>query len=160
MKFISLRSFTRFPPLSSLLAWFGIAFILHLAWENAQAPFYIGFESFAQHFWMCLYATVTGDMIFMGVIYIALASSFADTDWLRRPGLLRHPATWTLPLIVGILLATCYELWAIHVEERWIYGELMPTVPVLHVGLLPLIQMIVIPSATVVVSYWLLGRRV
>lgn len=140
----------------SLTLYFSVAFIFHLLWENAQAPLYDGFESFVQHFGMCLYATATGDMIFMAVIFVALAAAFADPDWLRRPGLVRHPATWALPLIIGPLLAVGYELWAIHAEGRWVYGELMPIVPVLQIGFSPLAQMVVIPPATVALAHGIL----
>lgn len=144
------------PLIRSLLIYFGITFVLHLLWENAQSPLYDGFASFAQHFVMCLYATATGDMIFMAVIYLALATAFSDPDWLRRPGLLHRAATWTLPLVIGPLLAVSFELWAIHVEERWVYGDLMPIVPVLQIGLSPLAQMVVIPSATVALAHGIL----
>lgn len=142
----------------SLTAYFSVSFLLHLIWENAQAPLYAGFESFAQHFGACLYATATGDMIFMGVIYISLAGAFSEADWLRRPGLLRHPATWILPLMVGALLAASFELWAIHVEQRWVYGELMPVIPVLQIGLSPLVQMLVIPPLTLALVHGVLNR--
>ena len=141
------------PFFRSILVYFGIGFVLHLVWENAQAPLYAGFESFAQHFGMCLYATATGDMIFMAVIYAGLAAAFSNPDWPRRLDLLRHSATWILPLIIGPLLAVSFELWVIHVEERWVYGELMPVVPVLEVGLSPLAQMAVIPPATILLAH-------
>jgi hypothetical protein len=49
----------------SVCRFFGYGFLLHLAWENAQAPLYEGFmENAPQHLWACIYATATGDMAF------------------------------------------------------------------------------------------------
>jgi hypothetical protein len=61
-----------------------------------------------------------------------------------------------LPLIIGPLLAVSFELWAIYVEERWVYGERMPLIPVIGVGVFPLVQMIVIPTACIAGSHLLL----
>jgi hypothetical protein len=57
------------------------------------------------------------------------------------------PATWTLPPLFGAMLVVAFELWAIYVVHRWEYG-LMPLLPVVRVGLTPVLQMIVVPAIT------------
>lgn len=144
--------------LSSLAVYFGIAFPLHLVWEVLQGPLFAGFESYAGHFLPCLWGAATGDMIFMGVIYLSLAASFGQINWLSRPFLLREPSTWMLAPLIGALLGAGFELWAVHVDRRWAYGQLMPIVPVLQVGWTPVAQMLVVPLTTIGLSSWLLRR--
>ena len=63
---------------------FGSSFILHLLWENLQAPLYVGYTSFSQHFWICLKATATGDLLFMLIIYAVLALVHRDLFWVAN----------------------------------------------------------------------------
>jgi L-cystine uptake protein TcyP (sodium:dicarboxylate symporter family) len=94
---------------------------------------------------MCVFATATGDMIFMLVIYLTLAAVHSDLAWPEARPAYTHAATWLIPLVIGSLLAVSYELWAVYVEQRWSYADAMPRVPVVEVGILPLLQMIIIP---------------
>lgn len=128
-----------------ILKYFVISFLLHLVWENAQAPLYDCYATFWQCFWICLKAVATGDMIFMAVIYLALAAVHRDIRWTDHPATFKHPGTWLLALLIGILLAVGFELWAVHVDHRWLYMPGMPIVPIIEVGLLPVLQMLVIP---------------
>lgn len=131
-----------------ILTYFLISFLLHLSWENAQASLYADFVSYAQHFWPCFFGTITGDMAFMGSIYFAIAVSQKKTFWSSDAACYRHPATWILPVVIGVLLAVSYELWAIHAVQRWKYGT-MPIIPIVRVGLTPVLQMIAVPILTI-----------
>ncbi len=141
-----------FPYLIPLGTFFGGSFLLHLLWENAQAPLFQGFESFAQHFPICLKATATGDMLFMLVIYCTLALVHQDMWWPGNPKTYRPPATWILPPFIGVLLAISFELWAIHVANRWTYATTMPILPLLQIGIPPLVQMMLIPILSLFIA--------
>lgn len=133
---------------SVVVAFFGVSFILHLAWEVAQMPLYVSpNRSFWEDFRMCLYATATGDMLFMLTLYLTIAVIHQDFWWPMHRVIYAHPGTWVVPVLVGVLLAVSFELWAIHAARRWEYDS-MPMIPVLHVGLTPVLQMILIPLAT------------
>jgi hypothetical protein len=127
---------------------FGSSFVLHLLWENLQAPLYAGFQSSAQQFWICFKAT-WGDLLFMACIYVALAIIHRDPFWVADRAAYALPATWIIALLVGGLLAVNLELWAVHVDHRWQYTETMPLIPVLRIGLTPVLQMMVIPLAAI-----------
>lgn len=135
----------------TLTAFFGGSFSLHLLWENLQMPLYEGFTSLQEHFWICLKATATGDMLFMFTIYLALAAVHRDWFWVSNASVFRHPATWLITVLIGVLLAVSFELWAVHVAHRWQYAS-MPLVPLLRVGLTPVLQMVVIPLGTLFIS--------
>lgn len=141
-----------------IVTYFLISFALHLSWENAQASLYADFVSYAQHFWPCFFGTITGDMVFMAVMYFAIAVSLKNAFWSSDAASYRHPATWVLPVITGVLLAVSYELWAIHAVQRWEYGT-MPIIPIVRVGLTPVLQMIAVPIATIYLCFLDCRRR-
>lgn len=132
----------------NILIFFVVSFVFHLTWEMLQAPLFQGFDSLSQHFPICFYATATGDMIFMVIIYLSLALAHKDFHWLNKRKSYTYPATWVLPIIIGGLLAVSFELWAIHTVNRWAYGA-MPIIPYLKVGLTPVLQMILIPLGVI-----------
>ena len=62
-------------------------------------------------------------------------------DWFRRPG----RTGYTTLIVSGALLAIAVEWLALHVLHRWSYAEAMPQLPVLNVGLVPVLQMLILP---------------
>lgn len=140
----------RHAPLSIAAAlgrYFGLGLLLHFAWEMAQMPlFALPRQTFWEPVGMCLFAAVTGDTLFMALIYAMLAVTHRHPLWIVERAAYRHPATWIQPVILGVLLAVSFELWAVHIEHRWVYGA-MPLVPILHVGWTPVLQMIAVPLA-------------
>lgn len=143
---------------AALVWYFGSSFLMHFAWEHLQMPLFdLPPMSSLEAIWLCLFATATGDMLFMLLIYASIAAAHRNWYWMSNPHAYRAPATWVLPLIVGALLAISYELWAVYAEGKWKYGT-MPLVPVLRVGIAPLLQMIVIPLVAIALCGWRAGR--
>ena len=135
--------------------YFGSSFVMHLIWENAQMPlFETGDASLWDVFAMCLFATATGDMLFMLTLYLTVAVIHKKLWWLSDRAVYSHPATWVVPLLIGVLLAVSFELWAVHAVQRWQYSS-MPLVPIIHVGVTPVLQMMLIPLAATGLCYWL-----
>jgi phosphate starvation-inducible membrane PsiE len=138
--------------------YFGASFLLHLLWENAQMSLFDAGESSRwQTFRMCLWATASGDMLFMLALYLTVALIHKSLWWATDRAAFSHPATWVLPTLVGVLLAVNFELWAVHIAHRWSYGS-MPLVPYLHVGVTPILQMIVVPLTATALCRWLVTR--
>ena len=108
-------------------------------------------DSFWEDFKMCLFATATGDMLFMLTLYLTIAVIHRDMLWPADRTLYSHLATWVVPVVIGVLLATSFELWAVHAVGRWEYGS-MPLIPILQVGVTPIFQMIVVPLLTLALS--------
>ncbi|HAI98319.1 TPA: hypothetical protein DCL30_02100 [Candidatus Peribacteria bacterium] len=141
----------------SPLIFLGASFILNLFWENLQAPLYAGFTSFHEHFWICFKAA-GGDLLFMLVIYAALAIIHRDPFWISNRQTYAHPATWIITPLIGALLAVAFELWAVYVAHRWQYAA-MPLIPVVATGLLPVLQMIVIPPLALFFAHFTSKHR-
>lgn len=120
------------------------SFVLHLLWENLHGPLYLVGPS-PPDVWRLLFATATGDMIFMLVIYLALVSMHHDWVWVSKRESYTHVGTWMITIVFGALLGVSFELWAVHIDHRWTYAEAMPIIPILGIGLSPVLQMIVVP---------------
>lgn len=123
------------------------AFFLNLAWENAQAPLFKGYDGFWRHLPFCVTASV-GDMAIVAGLCALVALAFHDAEWPKRMSL-QHVATL---MVFGALIAATFE-WVSLARGRWQYAG-MPMIPVLELGLLPILQMTLIPPAIC----WLLHR--
>lgn len=119
-----------------------VAFVLNLIWENGHAPFYAGYNSFRQFLPLVSIASVWDAIITLG-IYAGVSAVKRDMLWIRKMDL----SGVLLAIILGLAVAVYIELRALG-EGRWGYGSLMPIVPILGVGLLPLLQMMILPLVT------------
>lgn len=122
---------------------FIIGFFLNLIWENAQAFMYKGFTGFYQHFMICFWASL-GDAAVI-LLFAALVSSWHKSlNWITN---LKWEEVLVL-MIFGGAVAVIFELWALEFGV-WEYNNKMPVVPYLHIGVFPLLQMIILPALTV-----------
>ncbi|QQG38656.1 MAG: hypothetical protein HYS32_03560 [Candidatus Woesearchaeota archaeon] len=123
-----------------------ISFILNIVWENVQAPFYDGYQSFWQHFLICVQGAV-GDTVIIVILYLLFAGIFSNAYWIKR---INFNSTAIL-IIIGAIAAIIIEKVALSVG-RWEYAA-MPIIPLLKVGLLPILQMIILPIATFKIAW-------
>lgn len=110
-----------------------VAFLLHIIWENAQAPLYAGYPSFSQHFSVCLVGTLGDVVITLSVLAFL---------WLLKKDVSR-PADFLGLAIIGFIIAVAIEQNAL-LAGKWDYVSAMPIIPWLNVGLIPIIQMTIL----------------
>ena len=136
----------------ALVVFCASSFVLHLLWELAQMPLFAGGPPLYSRdcLLLCLRATATGDMFFMLLLYLALAAVHRNFSWLTDSPSYRHPATWFLMPFIGALLGIICEQWAL-ATHRWQYGA-MPLLPVLHVGVTPVLQMVIVPLIVLLIT--------
>lgn len=127
---------------------FLVGFSTNLVWEMTQMPLYIGPLGFWQHIRICTLATF-GDVGILFILYGIVAGIRRDTFWLE--GSLKT----NLPLLVlfGVLIAITVEVAALH-TNRWQYTASMPLIPILKVGLVPVLQMVLLPPIT----FWVTNK--
>lgn len=113
-----------------------IAFVLHVIWENTQAPLFQGYASFVAHFPICFIGTV-GDVAITLFVYFIIALLKNDFNWIVT----LNKKDIVVLAVIGFLIAMGIE-WRALLEGRWAYAEAMPIIPYLKVGLAPIIQMI------------------
>ena len=119
---------------------FVLAVLFNYPWELAQSPLYAGMGSSNRMWWHCFVASL-GDGLLMLLIFAAGWTALHRQDWFVRPGL----RGYAVMLAVGLIISVGVEWIAVHIVGRWAYTERMPLVPGLRVGIVPILQMLVLP---------------
>lgn len=127
------------------------AFVLNFLWEISQAFLYAPHFSGTADFIIVHLRASLGDLIL--VVLILLADSFLLERIFSEesPGWRRSGAV----MLGGALVGIAVEKYAL-ASGRWQYNELMPVIPILRVGLTPILQMALIPF---LVMYFNSGPR-
>ncbi len=119
------------------------SFVLHFTWEILQIPFYEGMTQ-AEHgaaVWTCTLATF-GDTGIALTAYLGAACSERSLSWIQTLSI----KLLSIYFLTGLLITVVFEFLATEVLDRWTYSELMPTLPLLKTGLMPLAQWSVVPA--------------
>ena len=128
------------------------AFLLNFPWEFFQVPFFAGMAT-APH-WdairFCTRASL-GDAGIAVVAFWAVAIAVRSRTWVRHP----RPVEVLGFVAGGVAITIVFEWLATGVLGRWAYADTMPVVPLVDVGLLPLLQWIVLPPLIV----WFVRRQ-
>ena len=119
---------------------FVVAVLGNYPWELAQAPLYAGMESFRAVWWHCFVASLGDGMLVLGIFatgWVALRRH----RWFVRPGV----QGYGVMLMTGLVLGIAIEWIAVHRLGRWMYTAQMPLVPGLAIGVVPVVQMLILP---------------
>ena len=133
---------------------FVVAAAINFLWEVAQMPFYAwqgGFFDAAAH---CAIPSL-GDGIIVLMIYAIGWLCLSRSDWSDRPRVLGY----MLMLLSGFILAMLVEWSGVHVLGRWSYAANMPLLPSWGIGVIPILQMLVLPPIIFKVTARLLERN-
>ena len=126
---------------------FALAFIFNFVWEVLQMPLYMGGSLNIAHVAFCALASVA-DAIMVLLIYFCFALIYKNPLWFQN---------LTLPRIlllmftgaIGAILAEIRHLSA----GNWSYNTSMPILPIVDVGLSPVLQFMLLPPLIYYLSY-------
>lgn len=128
------------------------AFLLNFVWEFWQVPFYRDMSS--DPHWqatkVCSFATV-GDAAIMLASFWAVAAVARSRAWVVGPSTTQV----VLFTMVGIVVTVIAERVATEQLRLWAYTDQMPILPLLGIGLLPLLQWMILPPLVV----WFVQRQ-
>lgn len=127
--------------------------LLNLVWEVAQIPFYTIWQdgTWGEIVFAVVHCTV-GDVL-IAAFSATGAILLTGMRWSRDA---RASLFFTLYFIGFGLSYTVFSEWLnIVVRKSWAYSSLMPVVPPLGTGLLPILQWIILP----ILALWLPLRR-
>ena len=133
---------------------FLVAVPLNLVWEVAQTTAYDFSETNLMTLAIHCFVPSLGDGLMTLMIYWAGWLLFRDSKWILNPGM----SGYLLLMGVGLILAVLVDWNALYRTGAWSYNERMIFIPILGVGLLPVLQMIVLPLATVVLVQRIRGK--
>lgn len=140
-------AFKRFVIITSVLA-----FLLNIAWELMQAPFYQGYTGSLQHIAFCILAAIA-DAIMVLFLYFGFALIYKNSFW-------AYSLTWQrilLIMIIGGIGATLTEM--IYTSlGGWAYTKGMPIIPIINVGLAPVLQFMILPVIIYALSFRFLKK--
>ena len=129
----------------------GFAFLLNFVWELLQAPFFEPLRDLPH--WegvkLCGLATV-GDAAIMLVAFWFVAAVPQSRAWILNP----RRRDLAVFVVLGIVITIGLERSAL-ATGRWRYSEAMPVIPIIEVGLTPILQWSVLPLLVA----WLVRRQ-
>jgi hypothetical protein len=131
------------------------AFGLNWVWEMVQMP---AFVELAGRPWQdtvltCTVATL-GDVVITLAVYGVGALAAGQIRW----GMTGRWNVYAAAAILGAVCAAAFE-WFSLATGRWSYTDHMLVVPVLRVGLWPLLQLTLLIPAALWIAWWWTGRR-
>ncbi len=127
-----------FKRITSLIL--AVAFVLNFLWEMAQMPFFKNMPFNWETTLFCALASIA-DCIMVLLLYFGFGLMYKNSLWFRRPRFLEV----MLLVITGGLGAVLAEKKHLFLGN-WAYSSYMPFVPVVEVGLSPLLQFMVLPA--------------
>jgi len=131
-----------------------LAFVLHLVWESVQCPIFFVHGSYDASPWGMVTAAL-GDVLLTWIIYGVVAAISRRWRWAGAP--------WSWGQIAAFI-ATAFAL-AVGVElhaqatERWLYRGAMPVLPILDVGVIPVLQLLILTPIVVLLAERITARR-
>jgi hypothetical protein len=126
------------------------AVAMNFLWEMAQAYAYSGMPpSSLEATLMCGRASLIDGVLVLGIFWGGVVV-FSRVDWAERPGV----AGYFFMAGAGFLVSVVIELNAVYRVGKWGYQETMPLLPPWEVGVLPVLQMLLLPPLI-----FLLSRR-
>lgn len=119
-----------------------IAFLIFGTWEWIQTPFFIdSTNEINQIVWNRVHCTMGDIMILLStyLILMLIKRRYISISNLNKNDII-------ILTIMGLSYTVFSEYLNVHIRESWGYSELMPIIPVLKAGLIPLMQWIILPS--------------
>lgn len=139
-----------------LSQFFIVSFLLNFLWEVTQMIFYspigmggdfrdLGF--FIRAHWL---VSLKDALIILG-LYILVALVLKNWHWGRHFTRRRIVLLWGIALV----WAAALEYYHVHIVRDWSYLASMPLIPIINIGLWPVLQMLILPVAAI----WLTRRN-
>lgn len=140
--------------LPRLAALFVIAVLLNFPWEVAQMPLYVEEGSWFEFALHCIIPSLGDGLIVMLIFGVGWAVR-GRSDWTDQPGW----AAYVLMLMTGFSVAVMVEWVGFYGLNRWSYTASMPLLPGLGIGVVPVLQMLILPPIIFRMTGWWLARQ-
>ena len=137
------KAFNRFVFTTAVLA-----FLLNFVWELIQIPLYRNSSYDTDHILFCALASMA-DTIMVLLIYLGLAAIFKDLFWVKHLRLIRI----AIVVLIGGAGAVLSEMRHLSLGS-WTYDDSMPILPVVNVGIAPVLQFMILPVLIYLLSLY------
>ena len=142
--------------LATIRAYLAVMLVSNLAWELAQLPLYTIWQDkpVSESLLAGLHCTL-GDVVVAGAILTAALAVTGQPGWPR----IGFANASVVTAAFGAAATIYLERLNTRVWRSWSYSELMPVIPWIEVGLLPLLQWIILPPLALLVARRAAGWR-
>ena len=123
-----------------------LGFILNFVWELVQMPLYKDAPYTTSHIAFCALASVA-DALMVLLIYLVLALIFKNPFWVQNIQWQRV----VIVIVIGGVGAILSEMRHLSISS-WAYDDSMPIIPMVNVGLSPLLQFALLPIVIYLLS--------
>jgi len=124
------------------ITFFFFAFLIFGMWEWVQTPFFTDItDEINIIVWYRLHCTI-GDIMILGISIIIWSFFKRDNEWFFSP----RKKDYLAVTLLGTSYTAYSEILNVVVRESWGYSELMPMIPGTHIGIVPIIQWLLLPS--------------
>lgn len=130
-----------------------LAFLLNFAWELIQIPLYKGSSYNKDHIAFCALASLA-DAVMVLLIYFSFAFLFKNLLWI---GYLKWKRIVIL-IFTGGAGAVLAEIRHLSLGT-WAYADSMPLIPVVNVGISPVLQFMILPLLIYLFSFYYLKKN-
>lgn len=141
------KAFNRFVFTTTVLG-----FVLNFTWEIIQMPLYNSSSFDINHMAFCALGSVA-DAVMILFLYFGFAFIFKNPLWIQH-------LKWQRILIViltGGIGAALSEIRHLSLGN-WAYSDSMPNIPVINIGLSPVLQFMILPLIIYLLSFYSLKR--
>lgn len=126
------------------------AFLLNLTWELLQIPLYKNPVYDFKHVAFCALASIA-DVLMVLLLYFGFALIFKDHFWIQYFKL----TPFLLLVLIGGAGAVLSEMRHVSLGS-WSYDDSMPLIPVVNVGISPVLQFMILPVLVYFLSFYYL----
>jgi hypothetical protein len=137
MKIKRVKDLKSLPELN--IAFF--SFLLNFVWEALQTPFFADIsDKINTIIWYRFHCTLGDVVITLGCFWL-VALITKSRSWFLNPTKNRL----LMFVAFGVSYTIFSEIKNVSLNKLWGYSELMPVIPFIEVGIIPLIQWIIVP---------------
>lgn len=126
-----------------------VSAIANLAWETAQMPLYTLWRSGTRRdVASAILHCTAGDVLIAAAAMLLALALLGSPDWPAK-------SRWRVG-VCTVLFGVAYTIYSEYlntvVRSAWTYTEAMPVLPVVGIGLAPLVQWVAVPAVALLVA--------
>ena len=131
-----------------IIYFFLFSFLVFGAWEWMQSPFYKDISTdFNRIVWFRVHCSLIDVLIVLASMALVTLVR-RKLDWFVSPKF----GDFALLTAGGVLYTVVSEYVNVEVLQRWGYSQLMPRVPLLGIGVMPILQWLLLPGLVLLLA--------
>jgi hypothetical protein len=124
------------------------SYVLNATWEWSQTPFFINAaEELDTIIWYRIHCTL-GDTLILMAGFAVISIYRRGLRWAYNP----KAKDYLVLVLFGGLYTFFSEYLNVYVRHSWEYSRYMPLLPVIPVGIIPLLQWIILPPVIMFIT--------